>query len=260
MSNFDRNVAGRFGTTATRSQAAIDQGLRSYMLSVYNYMALGLAITGLAALGVFMMSVSATPTEWQIAGGQYLTQFGYTLFVSPVKWVVMLAPLAAVFFLSFRIQSMSVGAAQATFWVYAAMVGVSLATIFLVYTHESIVRVFFITAASFGALSLWGYTTKRDLSGMGSFLMMGLFGIIIASVVNIFLGSTMLQFIVSVVGVLVFAGLTAYDTQRIKEMYFEGDDAAVMGKKAIMGALALYLDFINLFMMLLQLFGNRNSN
>lgn len=265
MSDYDRNVAGRFGATATRSQAAIDQGLRSYMLSVYNYMTLGLAITGLAALGVFMLSVSATPVPLAegkalMIGGQYLTQFGYALFVSPLKWVVMLAPLAAVFFLSFRIQSMSVGAAQATFWVYAGLVGVSLATIFLVYTHESIVRVFFITAASFGALSLWGYTTQRDLSGMGSFLMMGLFGIIIASVVNIFLGSSMLQFIVSVVGVLVFAGLTAYDTQRIKEMYFEGDDSVVSGKKAIMGALTLYLDFINMFMMLLQLFGNRNSN
>lgn len=260
MSDFDRNAAARWGTSATRSQAAIDQGLRSYMLSVYNYMTLGLAITGLAALGVFMMSVSATPTEYAIGGGQYLTQFGYTLFVSPLKWVVMLAPLAAVFFLSFRIQNMSVGAAQATFWVYAALVGVSLSTIFLVYSHESIGRVFFITAASFGALSLWGYTTQRDLSGMGSFLMMGLFGIIIASLVNIFLGSSMVQFIVSVVGVLVFAGLTAYDTQRIKEMYFEGDDSVVAGKKAIMGALTLYLDFINLFMMLLQLFGNRNSN
>ena len=189
-----------------------------------------------------------------------LTQFGYTLFVSPLRWVVMLAPLAAVFFLSFRIQNLSVGAAQAIFWAYAGMVGVSLATIFLVYTHESIVRVFFITAASFGALSLWGYTTKRDLTGMGSFLMMGLFGIIIASVVNIFLGSSMLQFIVSVAGVVVFAGLTAYDTQRIKEMYYAGDDGTVTGKKAIMGALMLYLDFINLFMMLLQLFGNRNSN
>ncbi|MFG1463781.1 Bax inhibitor-1/YccA family protein [Xanthobacter sp. DSM 24535] len=262
MSDYDRNVAGRYGTTVTRSEAAIDQGLRSYMLSVYNYMTLGLAITGLAALGVFMLSVTTDPSQaaGQVAGGIMLTKFGYALFVSPLKWVVMLAPLAAVFFLSFRIQNMSVGAAQATFWIYAGLVGVSLATIFLVYTHESIVRVFFITAATFGALSLYGYTTKRDLSAMGSFLIMGLFGIIIASVVNIFLGSTMLQFIVSVVGVLVFAGLTAYDTQRIKEMYFAGDDSSTMGKKAIMGALALYLDFINLFMMLLQLFGNRNSN
>lgn len=261
MSDYDRNVAGRWNPSVARSQAAIDQGLRTYMLGVYNYMALGLAITGAAALGIYMLSVTTDPAlaAGRIAGGIMLTQFGYALFVSPLKWVVMLAPLAAVFFLSFRIERMSVSAAQITFWVYAALVGVSLSTIFLVYTHESIVRVFFITAASFGALSLYGYTTQRDLSGMGSFLMMGLFGIIIASVVNIFLGSSMLQFIVSVVGVLVFAGLTAYDTQRIKEMYFAGDDVAVAGKKAIMGALALYLDFINMFMMLLQLFGGRNN-
>lgn len=261
MSDYDRNVAARYGSV-TRSEAAIDQGLRSYMLSVYNFMALGLAITGAAALGIFMLSVTKDQSAAVAAlpGGILLTQFGYTLFASPLKWVVMLAPLAAVFFLSFRIQSMSVGAAQAVFWGYAALVGVSLSSIFLVYTHESIVRVFFITGASFGALSLWGYTTKRDLTGMGSFLIMGLFGIIIASLVNIFLVSSMLQFIVSVVGVLVFAGLTAYDTQRIKEMYFEGDDSVVSGKKAIMGALTLYLDFINMFMMLLQLFGNRNSN
>lgn len=261
MSDYDRNVAARYGSV-TRSEAAIDQGLRAYMLRVYNFMALGLAITGAAALGVYMLSVTTDPSAaaGQVAGGIMLTQFGYALFVSPLKWVVMFAPLAAVFFLSFRIQSMSVSAAQAVFWGYAALVGISLSTIFLVYAHESIVRVFFITAASFGALSLWGYTTKRDLTGMGSFLIMGLFGIIIASLVNIFLASSMLQFIVSVVGVLVFAGLTAYDTQRIKEMYFEGDDDVVAGKKAIMGALTLYLDFINLFMMMLQLFGNRNSN
>ncbi|MCK0197528.1 Bax inhibitor-1/YccA family protein [Ancylobacter sp. 6x-1] len=263
MSDYDRNAAApRFGTTATRTQAAVDQGLRSYMLSVYNYMTLGLAITGAAALGIFMLSVTndASQAAGQVAGGIMLTQFGYALFVSPLKWVVVLAPLAAVFFLSFRIQTMSVAAAQTVFWVYAALVGVSLSTIFLVYTHESIVRVFFITAATFGALSLYGYTTPRSLSAMGSFLIMGLFGIIIASLVNIFLGSSMLQFVISVVGVLVFAGLTAYDTQRIKEMYFEGDDTLVAGRKAIMGALTLYLDFINLFMMLLQLFGNRNNN
>jgi len=255
MSDYDRNVAGRWNTTATRSQAAIDQGLRSYMLSVYNYMALGLAITGAAALGVFMTATVTDPATGRLG----LTAFGQFLFTSPFRWVVMLAPLGAVFFLSFRVERMSVSAAQLTFWAFAAMMGVSLSTIFLVYTHESIVRVFFITAASFGALSLYGYTTQRDLSGMGSFLMMGLFGIIIASLVNLFLGSSMLQFIVSVVGVLVFAGLTAYDTQRIKEMYFAGDDTAVMGRKAVMGALSLYLNFINMFMMLLQLFGGRNN-
>lgn len=260
MSDFNRNVSvPRFGATAARTQAEIDLGLRSYMLRVYNYMTLGLAITGAAALGIYMLAVSDVPTASAIAPGIYLTDLGVALFFSPLRWVVMLAPLAAVFFLSFRVDRLSVGAAQGIFWLYAGLVGVSLASIFLVYTHESVVRVFFITAATFGGLSLYGYTTTRSLSGMGSFLMMGLIGIIIAMVVNIFLGSSMLQFVISVVGVLVFAGLTAYDTQRIKEMYFAGDDDVVAGRKAIMGALTLYLDFINLFLMLLQLFGNRNN-
>ncbi|CAA0105658.1 Inner membrane protein YbhL [Starkeya nomas] len=260
MSDYDRNVSvPRFGATAARTQAEIDQGLRAYMLRVYNYMTLGLAITGAAALGIFMLAVSDVPTQAAIAPGVYLTDLGVALFFSPLRWVVMLAPLAAVFFLSFRVDRLSVSAAQGIFWLYAALVGVSLASIFLVYTHESIVRVFFITAAAFGALSLYGYTTSRSLSGMGSFLIMGLFGIIIAAVVNIFLASSMLQFVISVAGVLVFAGLTAYDTQRIKEMYFAGDDDVIAGRKAIMGALSLYLDFINMFLMLLQLFGNRNN-
>lgn len=256
MSDLNHNPAARYGG-ATRTAAEIDQGLRSYMLGVYNYMAIGLAITGLFALGIYMLSISETPTPYQIRGGLYLTQLGYTLFVSPVKWVVILAPLAMVFFLSFRVEKMSVGAAQLTFWLYAAMVGVSLAVLLMVYTHTSIARVFFITAASFGALSLWGYTTKRDLSGWGSFLFIGLIGIILASLVNIWLASSMMQWIISCVGVLVFAGLTAYDTQQIKEMYDVNDDGTVAGKKSIMGALRLYLDFLNLFLMLLQLFGNR---
>lgn len=225
----------------------IDQGLRTYMLKVYNLMALGLAITGVAAYLGFNFAVQH---------GQ-LTQFGVLLFQSPLRWVVILAPLAAVFFLSFRINSMSVAAAQTTFWVYAALVGLSLSSIFLVYTGQSVVQTFFVTAASFGALSLYGYTTKRDLSAMGSFLIMGLFGLIIASIVNIFLASSALQFAISAIGVLIFAGLTAYDTQRIKELYLEADDVAVAGRKAIMGALTLYLDFINLFMFLLQFMGNR---
>jgi FtsH-binding integral membrane protein len=169
----------------------------------------------------------------------------------------MLAPLGLVFFLSYRIGKMTVSAAQTTFAVYAALVGLSLSTIFLIYTGQSVVQTFFVTAASFGALSLYGYTTKRNLSAMGSFLMMGLFGVIIASIVNIFLASSALQFAISVLGVLIFAGLTAYDTQRIKEMYLESDDVAVAGRNAIMGALTLYLDFINLFMFLLQFMGNR---
>ena len=247
MSDLNRNPATRFGA-ATRAEAGyVDEGLRSYMLRVYNYMAIGLAVTGIAALGTAVLSVS---------NGQ-LTSIGYALYVSPLKWVVMLSPLAFVFLLSARINSMSVTGAQLAFWGFAALMGVSLSSIFLVFTGESIVRVFFLSAATFGALSLYGYTTKKDLSGWGSFLFMGLIGVILASLVNLFLGSTALQFAISVIGVLVFAGLTAYDTQQIKEMYYVGDDGTVAGRKAIMGALRLYLDFINLFIMLLHLFGNR---
>jgi uncharacterized protein len=245
-----RNYQTRVPGVAAGADAGIDQGLRAYMLKVYNLMALGLVITGLAAWGAFSAAVAPD--------GQ-LTEFGQLIYVSNFRWVVILAPLAAVFFLSFRIERMSVPAAQATFWVYAGLVGLSLSTIFLIYTGTSVVRTFFITAASFGALSLYGYTTRRDLSAMGSFLVMGVFGLVIAMLVNLFLQSSALQFAISVIGVLVFAGLTAYDTQRIKEMYWEGDDVAVAGRKAIMGALQLYLDFINLFMFLLQFLGDRRS-
>lgn len=248
MAQPERNAGARWGSVPREYAADIDQGLRAYMLKVYNYMAIGLVVTGLAAYGAFTAAVDPS--------GQ-LTAFGQMLFASPLRWVVILAPLALVFFLSFRIQTMSVGAAQLTFWIYSALVGLSLSSIFLVYTATSISQVFFVTAAAFAGLSLVGYTTKKDLSAMGSFLIMGLFGIIIASLVNIFLQSSALAFAVSAIGVVVFAGLTAYDTQRIKEMYFAGDDEASMGRKAIMGALSLYLDFINMFMMLLQLFGDR---
>lgn len=261
MATFDRNQYARPTVGAAPTyDASIDQGLRSYMLRVYNYMAIGLVITGVAALAVFQLATtgSADGAAAQIGNGQYLTQFGVTLYTSPLKWVVMLAPLGFIFFLGARMHKMSLGAAQMTFWAFAAVMGLSLSSIFLVYTSESIVRVFFITAAAFGGLSLWGYTTKKDLSGWGNFLIMGLVGIIIASIVNIFLASSALQFAVSVIGVLVFAGLTAYDTQRIKEMYYVGDDGTMAGRKAIMGALSLYLNFINMFMMLLSLFGNRN--
>ena len=240
-----RNYQGRVQSGVQTGE--IDQGLRSYMLKVYNLMAIGLAITGLAAYFAFTFAVS---------DGQ-LTAFGAAIYTSPLKWVVIFAPLALVFFLSFRINSMSVSAAQTTFAVYAALVGLSLSSIFLIYTGQSVVQTFFVTAASFGALSLYGYTTRRDLSAMGSFLMMGLFGLIIASIVNIFLASSAMQFAISVIGVLIFAGLTAYDTQRIKEMYYAADGADVAGRKAIMGALTLYLDFINLFMFLLQFMGDR---
>jgi FtsH-binding integral membrane protein len=212
-------------------------------------MAAGVALTGVVAYLTYSMAVQD--------GG--LTPFGQTLFNSPLKWVVMLAPLGFVMFLGFRIQQMSVGAAQAMFWLFAAVMGVSLSSIFLVFTGQSIAQIFFITAATFGALSLWGYTTKRDLSGWGSFLFMGVVGIVIAALVNLFLQSSALMFAISAVGVLVFAGLTAYDTQRIKDGYLEmRGNAELVAKGAIMGALSLYLDFINMFVMLLNLFGNRN--
>jgi hypothetical protein len=252
MADLDRRYAQ--STTVGRTDAGVvDQGLRAYMIRVYNYMATGVAITGVVAYAIYAMSV-VTGADGAITG---LTPFGQFIFQSAFRWVVIFAPLALVFFISARINSLSVGAAQIAFWVFAALMGASLSLIFLVYAHASIAQMFFITAAAFGALSLWGYTTNRDLSGWGSFLFMGLIGIILASVVNIFLGSGPLQFAISVIGVLVFAGLTAYDTQQIKEMYSVNDDGSVSGRKAVMGALRLYLDFINLFMMLLQLFGNR---
>ncbi len=228
------------GRAGAADRALIDEGLRAYMLKVYNYMGSALLLSGIVAY-----AVSHTPALMQV------------IFGTPLMWVVMLAPLGMVFFLSARIEKMSFTTAQTTFWIFAALMGASLASIFVIYTQTSIVRVFMITAVTFGAMSLWGYTTKRDLSGMGSFLMMGLIGIIVASLVNLFIQSSMMHWVISVIGVLVFTGLTAYDTQKIKEMYLVSDGQVVMGKKAIMGALKLYLDFINLFIMLLHLFGNR---
>jgi len=264
MSDYDRNVAtAKFGQTIGRAGSiAVDEGLRAYMLRIYNYMVLGLAITGLAALGTYMLSVTTDPAfaAMKLRDGLMLTGFGRALFVSPLKWVVIFAPLALVFLLSFGIQRMRPATAQIAFWIYAALVGVSLASIFMVFTHTSIVRVFFITAASFGALSLWGYTTQRDLTGMGSFLLMGLFGVILASVVNLFMASSALQFAISVVGVLVFAGLTAWDTQRLKTEYLYGAmDGETEERSAIIGALSLYLNFINLFTLLMQLLGQREE-
>jgi hypothetical protein len=263
MAEYDRLNMNRTQVGA-RPGYAVDEGLRAYMLGVYNYMAIGLAITGIVAYFIAQMAVTPDVAAAAVVNGKplafkgvYLTEFGRTLFFSPLKWVLFLAPLALVFLFAARINRMSIPAAQATFWIYAALVGASIASIFLVYTQGSIARVFFITAASFGALSLWGYTTKKDLSGWGSFLFIGLVGVVIASIVNIFVGSTALQFAVSVIGVLVFAGLTAYDTQQIKEQYYEGDDQLTAGRKSIMGALSLYLNFLNMFLMLLSLFGNR---
>jgi FtsH-binding integral membrane protein len=239
--------------TKTVDQAAIDEGLRAYMLKVYNYMTIGLMLTGFIAYFFGKASI-VTNDMGQIIG---VTQIGALLFGSPLKWVVMLAPLGFVFYLSARISKMSVSTAQITFWLFASIMGLSLASVFIEFTQTSIARVFFITAGTFGAMSLYGYTTKRDLTKLGSFLMMGLIGIIIASIVNIFMKSSMMYFVISILGVLIFVGLTAYDTQKIKNMYAVSDSGELLGKKAVMGALTLYLDFINLFIMLLRLFGQR---
>jgi FtsH-binding integral membrane protein len=236
MSNYDENAA-LHGSSSSVAMA-MDVGLRAFMLRVYNYMAAGVGLTGLAAF-----------LAYQFTGPELLQ--------SPLMWVLMLAPLGLVFLISARINSMSVEAARGLFFLYAALVGISLSTIFHIYTQSSITRVFFISAAAFGALSIWGYTTQRSLSGFGTFLFMGLIGVVIASLINMFLRSSGLDWIISIIGVGVFAGLTAYDTQRIKEMYERDDDATSAGRKAVMAALSLYLNFINLFMLLLRLMGGR---
>jgi uncharacterized protein len=232
----------RFGGFSQASSAAFDEGLRQHMLRVYNYMGLGLVVTGLVAF-----IVGTTPALY------------VPIFSTPLKWVVMLAPLAFVFFFSFRMHAMSASSAQMTFWAFSAVMGLSLASVFLVFTGASIARTFFIAATMFGAMSLFGYTTKRDLSKMGSFLIMGLIGVIIASIVNIFLGSSALQFAVSVIGIIVFVGLTAYDTQNIKEQYADNFDHESQQKLAVFGALSLYLNFVNIFQLLLNLTGQREE-
>ena len=252
MSDFDRNYAAARGGVGERA-VAVDAGLRAYMIRVYNYMAAAVALTGVVSWLTFINAVNINAAG-AITG---LTPFGATILSGPVMIGLVVATLGLVFFLSFRIQRLQFGTAMMLFMLYAGLLGVMLTPIFLTYTGASITRVFFISAAAFGALSLYGYTTQRDLSGFGSFLIMGLFGIIIASIVNIFLQSSGMEFVISVIGVLVFAGLTAYDTQRIKEMYDVNDDGTVSGRKAVMGALSLYLDFINLFLMLLRLVGDR---
>lgn len=236
MSSDNKTVVRMRGASAQD----VEIGLRSYMQKVYNMMALALVITGATA---FILSTNPAVMA--------------ALWGSPLKWVAMFAPLALVFFLSFKIDSMQYSTAQMIFLIYSALVGVSISLIFVVYTGESITRVFFITAATFGAMSLYGYTTQRDLSGFGSFLFMGLIGVILASLVNIFLKSSMMQFVISIISVLIFTGLTAYDTQMIKDRYYEAEDGESLSKIALMGALALYLDFLNLFLNLLRLFGDR---
>ena len=234
-------MSNQFTRTVSRSSAgALDQGLRSYMLGIYNYMALGLGLTGLVAT-----LVASSPALLQAIYG------------SPLQFVVMLAPVGFVLFLSFRLHAIQSSTAQMLFWAYAGLMGLSLSWIFLAYTGASVAKVFFVTAGTFGAMSLYGYTTQKDLTGMGSFLLMGLIGLVLASLVNIFLKSSAFEFVISAIGVLIFTGLTAYDTQVIKGEYFEGDDREVMMKKSIMGALRLYLDFINLFLHLLRFLGDR---
>ena len=245
MAEYGRRYQTAVRTGAGTRVEGIDQGLRAFMLGVYNNMAMGLALTGIVAYGTYAWAASDPAVAQTLYGG-------------PLRWVIMLAPLAFVFGLSAAVERMQPATARLVFLAFAAVMGMSLSSIFIVFTGESIARTFFITAASFGALSLYGYTTKKDLSGWGSFLMMGVIGLIIAMIVNLFLGSTALQFAISVIGVLIFAALTAYDTQRLKHMYdFVAGDTVAAGRASIMGALTLYLDFINLFTFLLQFMGNR---
>jgi FtsH-binding integral membrane protein len=243
-------------TVAARADAglAIDEGLRSYMLRVYNYMGIGLVVTGLVAY--FTYTLSFVEQGGRIVG---VTDLGNLLYGTPLQWVVMLAPLAFVLVLSFGINKLSVATTQILFWAFAAVMGLSLASIFAVYTGGSIAKVFFISAAMFGGMSIYGYTTKRDLTKIGSFLVMGLWGLIIASIVNLIWPSGALGFAISIVGVVVFLGLTAWDTQKIKESYDEGMGSEYLAKGAVMGALSLYLDFLNLFLMLLRLFGQQRN-
>jgi hypothetical protein len=254
MSDFDRNLAARsgFGT----DQVAIDAGLRAYMIRVYNYMASGVALTGVVS---WLTYQAAGGDAIQVAGRQVtgLTSFGQAIYSGPLAIILLLGTLGLVFFMSFRINRLQPSTALLLFMVYAGLLGLMLSSIFLQYTMSSISRTFFISAASFGALSLYGYTTQRDLSPIGSFLIMGLFGLILAMFVGYFFPSPGLTFAISAIGVLIFAGLTAWDTQRIKEMYSAMDDGTVAGRKAVMGALSLYLDFINLFLFMLRFMGNR---
>ena len=247
MANFDP----RYTSAPVATADTLDAGLRAYMLRVYNYMTVGLGLTGVMAW------MTANTPLGGLFYNHVATANGVAVQPNILGWIAIIAPIAMVFFLSFRIMKMSFAAAQATFWGYAALMGISLASVLFVYTGASIAMTFFVTAGAFGAMSLWGYTTKRDLTGFGSFLFMGLIGLILASLVGMFFQSSALQFVISVVGVLIFTGLTAYDSQSIKNMYYAGDDGEVVGKKAVMGALRLYLDFINLFLYLLRFMGDR---
>ena len=255
MSDYDRYANARPGAGIARSGVAVDQGLRAYMIGVYNYMTLGLGVTGLVAYAAFRFGTVETGT-----GRLALTDFGHAIYVSPLRWLIVLSPLAIVFWLSAGIQRMSVATARNAFIAFAALIGLSMSALLVVYTGGSIARAFFAAAAAFASLSLYGYTTQRDLSGVGSFMMMGVIGLIVASLLNLFLHSTGLQFGISILAVVIFAGLTAWDTQSIKEMYYSGDSYEMVHKKSIHGALRLYLDFINMFQALLMLTGSNRNN
>src|SRR5262245_61289406 len=256
MSDFDRNYAAPSRGVGAGTAVAIDEGLRAYMLRVYNYMAVGVALTGIVAWVAFQ-AAGGDAIQLTSRGIVGATAFGQLILGFPGQIVLFLGTLGLVFLISFRINSLQPSTAFTLFMVYAALLGVMLSSIFVVYTGVSISRTFFISAASFGALSLFGYTTKRDLSPLGAFLMMGVIGIVLAMIVNMFLKSTQLDLIISAIGVLCFAGLTAYDTQKIKERYDRSDDGTIASRKAVMGALTLYLDFINLFLFLLRFLGDR---
>jgi len=246
MADYDNRVA-----TAQTGVGVIDAGLRAYMLRVYNYMFVALCLTGGVAWATATTSFGNLFFHERLVNGHIVPA------ITLLGFIAIFAPIGLVFLLGFRISRMSLTAAQTTFWAYAALVGISLGILVFAYTGQSVAQVFFITAGAFGGLSLWGYTTKSDLSGIGSFLIMGVWGLLIALVVNMFLQSSMVMWVASVAGVGIFAGLTAYDTQKIKEMYYVGDDGTVAGRKAILGALNLYIDFVNMFQFLLYLFGNR---
>jgi FtsH-binding integral membrane protein len=235
MSIYDQNSTS---SNAIAGGSVVDTGLRDYMLRIYNYMAAGVGLTALVAWLTYQFT-------------------GPALLQSPLMWIFIFAPLILVFFIGARVNSLSPTTARWLFFLYAALIGVSLSTLLHIYTKSSITRVFFIAAATFGVLSIVGYTTRRDLSGLGTFLLMGLIGIIIASLVNLLLRSSGLDWLISIIGVGVFAGLTAYDTQRIKLMYDGRDDETLAGRKAAIGALSLYLNFLNMFLMMLRLFGSR---
>ena len=259
MSQFDRSAAAQWGRPGAQTGVQLDQGLRAYMLGVYNYMAMGLALTGLAAFVTYYLSVQEVGAVAR-AGQIPLTEFGKFLFISPFKWVVIFAPLGLSMLLNATIDRMRASSAQIAFLAFSAAMGVSLAILLMVYTHTSVARVFFATSAAFAGLSFIGYTTKRDLSGMGSFLVMAVWGMIIASVINVMIGSSTMHWVISLIGVPIFAGLTVYGTQMVKQMYFYSGSAEERHKSSIIGALFLYITFLNLFQTLMSLFGGTSDD